>query len=299
MNKVLPIGRDFPQAALSWLSDFGELVKLRLTAMVLATALVGFYLGSGGAVDGWLLLHMILGTGLVAGGAAALNQLLERDADGRMRRTADRPLPAGRMGPDEALVLGFSMGVGGLIWLALGVNLAAAVVAALTLGIYVFIYTPMKRVSTFNTPVGAVAGALPPLLGWVAAQGSVSLGGWTLFAILFFWQMPHFMAIAWLYREDYERAGFKMLSAGDESGRLTAGQGLVHAMALVPVSLVPGLIGVAGVGYFAAAFLLGLGLVWVAFLFFLHPSERAARRLFVASILYLPLLMISLVLGGR
>ncbi|GAB4239818.1 MAG: heme o synthase [Candidatus Methylacidiphilales bacterium] len=299
MNKVLPAPRDVTQLCLAWMADVAELIKLRLTVMVLATSFLGFYLGSSGRMDGWLLLHTMAGTALVAAGSAALNQLLERDADGRMRRTADRPLPAGRMGPDEGLVLGFTMSVGGLAWLAWGVNLLAALVAALTLGIYLFIYTPMKRVSSLNTPVGAVAGALPPLLGWVAAQGSVSLMGWTLFAILFLWQMPHFMAIAWLYREDYARAGFRMISLGDEDGKLTAGQGLVYAVALVPATLVPSVVGVVGPAYFAAALLLGLGFGWLAFLFFLRPSERSARLLFLGSILYLPLLMVSLGLGLR
>ncbi|MFQ3669859.1 MAG: heme o synthase [Verrucomicrobiia bacterium] len=297
MNKALTAPREMTPLWLARVADWAELVKLRLTAMVLFTAFLGFYLGSGGGVDGWLLVNTMAGTALVAAGAAALNQLLEREADGKMRRTADRPLPSGRMSPDEALVLGFSMGVGGLMWLALGVNLLAAVVAAVTLGLYVFVYTPMKRVSAFNTPVGAVAGALPPLLGWVAAQGSVSLMGWTLFAMLFLWQMPHFMAIAWLYREDYARAGFRMISLGDEEGKITAGQGLIYALALVPVTLVPGLAGAAGAAYCAVALVLGLGFGWLALRFFLRPSERSARLLFFGSIVYLPLLMVSLGIG--
>jgi protoheme IX farnesyltransferase len=298
MSKAVSFGQRSPwTSVVAWCQDVSELVKLRLSALVLATTFLGFYLGSEGEMHGWLLFNTMMGTGLVAGGAAALNQLLEREQDAKMKRTQDRPLPGGRMHPDEVLILGFGFSVGGLIWLAMGVNMISAVVAALTLGIYLFIYTPIKRTSSLNTPIGAVAGALPPLLGWVAAQGSVSLAGWTLFAILFFWQMPHFMAIAWMFREDYAVAGFKMISLHDEEGVMTGRQGLIYAMALVPVSLIPALVGLAGAIYFTAALFLGFAFVWLAFLFFLRPTVRSARVLFFGSIIYLPLLMLALGLG--
>ncbi len=201
---------------------FAELIKARLTFLVLLTTLVGFYAGViRDGSDGFaLLIHTMIGTALVASGAAALNQLLEREHDAHMERTEDRPLPSGRMQPSTVLILGGLSGGGlGLIYLAVAVNPLTSLLGAITLGSYLFIYTPLKRVTTLNTIIGAIPGALPPLMGWTAARGNISAGGWSLFAILFFWQLPHFLAIAWIYREQYERAGFVMLPVVDPAGR--------------------------------------------------------------------------------
>ena len=197
-------------------ADFCELVKARLTALVVVTTLAGFYMGWSGAMDWRRLFNALFGTWLVASGSAALNELLERRTDAAMHRTRDRPLPSGRMSPDAALLIGFGLVVGGLAYLALLVNLLAATLAAVTMATYLFAYTPLKRRTPLNTLVGAIPGALPPVIGWAAATGTLDKGAWTLFAILFCWQMPHFLAIAWLYREDYARAGFVMLPNVDE-----------------------------------------------------------------------------------
>ena len=216
-----------------------ELFKLRLTILVLLTTFVGFYLGWRGPMAWGLMLHTLLGTALLAAGASALNQLLERDYDARMRRTEDRPLPSGRMTPEAALIIGGVCAGAGVIWLALAVNQLTAMLGALTLASYLFVYTPLKRLTTLNTAVGAIPGALPPLMGWTAARGEVTGEGWALFAILFFWQLPHFLAIAWMYREDYARAGFVMLPVADPTGARTGKQALSHTLGLLPVSLCP------------------------------------------------------------
>jgi heme o synthase len=272
------------------------LVKGRLTALVLLTTWVGFYVGSKGAVDFSLMLHTLIGTGLVAGGAAALNQLLEREHDAMMARTKDRPLPAGKLQPETVLIFGgISSGVG-LIYLALGVNLLTSLIGAVTLISYVFIYTPLKRITTLNTVVGAIPGALPPLMGWTAARGEMSMGGWTLFAILFFWQLPHFLAIAWMYREEYAKAGFVMLPVLDPGGARTGRQAVSHTLGLLPVSLAPFLFQIAGVYYLAGAFVLGMVFIGFAMQFSRRMTCESARRLFYISILYLPLLLIMMVL---
>jgi len=275
---------------------FSELVKARLTALVLITTLVGFYSGSGAQMDYWKLIHAMLGTALVACGASALNQLLEREQDAKMRRTENRPLPSGKMQPDTVLLLGAALAAGGLLYLAFAVNLLTSFLGAVTLGSYLFIYTPLKRVTTLNTLIGAVPGAIPPLMGWTGATGHVSAAGWSLFAILFLWQLPHFMAIAWLYREDYARGGFKMLPIVDPDGSKTAAQAICHSLGLIPVSLFPSLLGVAGVIYFGGAILLGLAFLFFAIEFSRKLTAERARYLFIASIVYLPLLLGLLVL---
>jgi protoheme IX farnesyltransferase len=247
-------------------------------------------------MDYWKLLHAMLGTGLLACGAAALNQLLERGPDAKMRRTENRPLPSGRMQPDTVLLVGVGMITVGLAELALLVNLLTSFLGALTVVSYVFIYTPLKRLTTLNTLIGAIPGAIPPLMGWTAATGHISAGGWSLFAILFLWQLPHFMAIAWLYREDYARGGFKMLPIVDPDGRRTASQALFHSFGLIPISLFPALLGVAGVIYFSGAILLGAAFFYFAVQFARGLTAEKARRLFIASILYLPALLGLLVL---
>jgi protoheme IX farnesyltransferase len=270
---------------------FCELIKARLTFLVLLTTLVGFYVGVRGAMDYVLLLHTLLGTGLVASGAAALNQFLERQHDARMRRTEDRPLPSGRLLPDTALMFGGVSSAAGLIDLALAVNLLTSLLGAVTLCSYLFIYTPLKRVTTLNTAIGAVPGALPPLMGWTAARGEINVEGWSLFAILFFWQLPHFLAIAWMYRDDYAKAGFAMLPVFDPDGQRTAGQTFSHTLGLLPISLCPFLLRLDGVVYLAGALVLGLAFLWQAAQFSRDLTVQRARQLFYASILYLPLLL--------
>lgn len=296
MEKSLPIkqGSSF---ATAWMSDLMELTKARLTFLVLVTTFVGFYLGSGVPLDWRGLFHAMLGTTLLAAGASALNQLLEREADAKMHRTQGRPLPAGRMGPDEVLILGFVSALSGLIYLGVCLNLVSAMIGALTLGTYLFVYTPLKRVTTLNTVVGAVPGALPPVLGWVAVRGSAGIEAWTLFAILFFWQIPHFMAIAWMHREDYARGGFCMLSQNDPEGRATSRQALVYAMALVPVSLLPVMLGMCGNFYFVSALVLSSAFAFLAWKFLREPTILRARHLFWGSITYLPLLLAAMVVG--
>lgn len=283
-------------AAKSTFSVLSELVKARLTALVLITTLVGYYAGSSAPLDYWKMLHALLGTALLACGASALNQFLERELDAKMRRTGDRPLPSGRMTPDAVLLIGAGLSVVGLAELIFFVNKLTAFFGAMTLISYVFIYTPLKRVTTLNTLIGAVPGAIPPLMGWTSATGELSAAGWSLFAILFLWQLPHFMAIAWLYREDYARAGFQMLPIIDPDGRKTAAQAVCHAFGLIPVSLFPSLLGVTGVVYFAGAILLSGAFFIFAFRFSRVVSAERARQLFIASIVYLPVLLGLLVL---
>jgi protoheme IX farnesyltransferase len=270
---------------------FGELIKARLSCLVLLTTLVGFYVGSRGTMDYLLMIHTLLGTGLVAGGAAALNQLLERKHDARMRRTEDRPLPSGRLQPDTVLMFGGFCSVAGLVYLALAVNLLTSALGAITLSSYLFVYTPLKRVTSLNTAVGAIPGALPPLMGWTAARGEINAEGWSLFAILFFWQLPHFLAIAWMYRDDYAAAGFKMLPVFDAGGQRTGRQTVSHTLGLLPVSLCPFLFQLAGVVYLAGALVLSTAFLWHAIQFSRELTLARARKLFYASIIYLPLLL--------
>lgn len=279
-----------------WMAIYADLIKARLTFLVVLTTLVGFYLGSPNHVDYLLMLHAVLGTALVASGAAALNQLLEREYDAKMRRTKDRPLPSGRLQPTTVMVFGGVCACAGLLDLALAVNLTTSVIGAISLLSYLFIYTPLKRMTWLNTAVGAVPGALPPLMGWTAARGELSLAGWALFAILAFWQLPHFLAIAWMYREEYEKAGFKMLPVIDPQGHRTGRQAISHTLGLLPVSLCPFLFHVTGLFYLVAALVLGLAFLWFAVQFARHMTIPRARQLFFVSILYLPLLLVMMVL---
>jgi heme o synthase len=268
-----------------------DLTKVRLTSLVLLTTLVGFYVGERGALDYVLLLHAIVGTALVAGGASALNQLLEKDYDALMRRTQSRPLPSGRLQPEAALLFGVVSASLGMIYLAVLVNPLTSLLSAVTFVTYVFVYTPLKRVTPLNTLVGAVPGALPPLMGWTAARGEITVEGWSLFAILFFWQLPHFLAIAWLYREEYERAGFAMLSVTDLEGHRTGQYAVCHTLGLLPVSLCPFLFHLAGPFYGAGALLLGGTFLAFAIQFARKLTRVDARKLFYVSILYLPVLL--------
>jgi heme o synthase len=279
----------------SWTSVFADLVKARLTTLVLLTTLVGFYLGWQGAMNYALMLNTLAATALVAAGASALNQLLEREYDAKMRRTQGRPLPSGRLQPTTVMIFGGVSSVAGLIYLALAVNLVTSVLGAVTLVSYLFIYTPLKRVTWLNTAIGAVPGALPPLMGWTAARGELSGEGWALFAILFFWQLPHFFAIAWMYRDEYARAGFKMLSNVDADGRRTAEQSISNTLALLAVSLFPFVFKMAGTTYLAGAIVLGAVFLWCAIRFSRRLTLTTARQLFFASIIYLPLLLALMV----
>lgn len=273
-----------------------DLFKARLTFLVVLTTLVGFYVGSRGPINYLLMVHAVLGTAMVAAGAAALNQLLEREHDAKMKRTASRPIPSGEMTPDTALVIGAACSAAGLIYLALAVNLITAVLGALTLCSYLFVYTPLKRVTSLNTAIGAIPGALPPLMGWTAARGEISGEGWSLFAILFFWQLPHFLAIAWIYREEYGRAGYAMLPVLDQTGERTGRQALSHTLGLLPISLCPFVFKLVGLLYLGGALILGIAFLYCAFQFSRELSVARARALFYASILYLPLLLGLMVL---
>src|SRR6266446_7394025 len=257
-------------AAKSWLAVYADLFKARLTFLVLLTTLVGFYIGFRGPLDYLLMMHTLLATALVASGASALNQLLERDYDAKMRRTQSRPLPAGRLQPQTVLMIGTASALLGLAYLALAVNLVTSVIGAASLVSYLFIYTPLKRVTWLNTAVGAIPGALPPLMGWTAARGEASSQGWALFAIVAFWQLPHFLAIAWVYRDEYARAGFKMLPVIDPAGHRTGRQAVWHTLGLLPVSLCPFLFRLTGPVYLAGALVLGVAFLWFAIQFSRH-----------------------------
>ena len=270
---------------------FSDLIKARLTFLVLLTTLVGFYAGYSGKANMLLLMNTMLGTALVASGASALNQLIEKEHDAKMERTADRPLPSGRMQPSTVLIFGVSSGILGLLLLAYAVNLLTCLLGAITFVSYLFVYTPLKRVTSFNTIVGAIPGALPPLMGWAAARNEISLGGWALFAILFFWQLPHFYSIAWIYREQYEKAGFVMLPGVDPTGERTGRAAISHTLGLLPISLAPIVCHMAGGLYLAGALVLGIAYLWYAIQFSRHLNIPRARQLFFISILYLPLLL--------
>jgi protoheme IX farnesyltransferase len=280
----------------SWLAVYADLIKARLTTLVLLTTLVGFYLGWRGPMNYLLMLNAVLGTALVASGAAALNQLLEREHDAKMRRTRNRPLPSGRLQPPTVMIFGGVCSCAGLLYLALAVNLTTSVIGAVSLLSYLFIYTPLKRVTWLNTAVGAIPGALPPLMGWTAARGELSGEGWALFAILAFWQVPHFFAIAWIYRDEYAKAGFVMLPVIDPGGRRTGRQAVSHTLLLLPVSLCPFVYHLTGKFYLIGALVLGFAFLFFAVQFARHMTVPRARQLFFVSILYLPLLLIVMVL---
>jgi heme o synthase len=263
---------------------------------VLLTAAAGFYLGARGGVDVWLLAQTLVGVALVAAGTNAFNQVRERDVDARMRRTQGRPLPSGRVSPRAAAWFAAVISVTGVAYLAVAVNRLTAALAAVTLVSYVLLYTPLKRRTTLNTLIGAVPGALPIVGGWTAAGGALGPAVAALFWILFLWQLPHFLALAWIYREDYRRGGLVMVSVSDPEGRETARLALLYAAALVPVSLVPALLGVTGALYFYGALVLGLGYAGAAVALGRAVTTARAWRVFLASIVYLPALLTLMVL---
>ena len=279
------------------LNDFVALAKPRLNVLVVASSLAGYVMGGGEMSDAARVIFTVLGTALVAGGASAFNQVIERGPDGLMRRTRLRPVPDGRLQPAESLVFATLMSAAGLLVLAAGVNGLSAMVALATLLVYAVIYTPLKRRSSFSTVVGAIPGALPPVIGWAAARDTLAPGAWILFAIVFLWQLPHFLAIAWIYREDYARAGFPMLPVIEPDGRSTGRQAIFYCAALLPVSLAPTLAGMADTMYFAAALLLGLAFLTLTIKFARTRAVADARRLFFGSIIYLPVLWIAMIAG--
>lgn len=297
-----PAGADVANIGLSdarrssAVSDFIALTKPRLNFLVVLTSAAGYYLGSAGITDPWRMVNAVAGTALVAGGAAVLNQVYERDTDRLMRRTRTRPLPDQRITPRDASWFGGAISLVGLAMLWIWGNQLTAVLALATILIYLAVYTPLKRQSSISTLVGAIPGALPPLIGWAAAQNSLSIGGWTLFLILFLWQIPHFMAIAWMYREDYGAAGFPMLPVAEPDGRRTGRQAVLYAAALLPLSMLPALVGITGLAYYWFAFVLGAGLLGLSLRFSSQRSDRAARMLFFGSIIYLPLVLVAMVL---
>lgn len=284
------------EAEHSRLSDFSQLIKTRLTFLVLVTAGVGFYIGTAGPVDVLRLFNVLFGAGLAAAGASALNQWWERDLDAVMLRTRERPVPAGRMRPASALILGCIFAVIGIIYLALTTNFLATILTAITVGIYILAYTPLKRVTTTNTLIGAIPGALPPLIGWAAARNSLDLSAWSLFAIVFIWQMPHFFAIAWICRQDYERAGFRMLSSNDETGIRSASQAVLFCIFLLLIAIIPSFIGMANSFYLLIEIILGGLFTAAAMRFHQAATINNARLLFFSSIIYLPLLFAALIL---
>ena len=276
----------------STVSDYWTLTKPEVNVLVLASTLAGFYLGSRGPLSGLRLAHTLLGTLLVASGTATLNQFIEREYDARMRRTANRPLPAGRLAPSWALGFGVLLSAAGALDLALAVNALSSLLAVLTLGSYLAFYTPLKRRTPLCTLVGAFPGAMPPLIGWAAARGSLSREAWVLYAVLFLWQFPHFLGIAWMYREDYARAGYIMLPLKDVDGRFTGREIFACTLLLLPVSLMPVLLGQAGVVYLVGATLVGLAFLLCGARLAHSRSNALARSLVLASVVYLPLLFV-------
>lgn len=276
--------------------DFLALAKPRIVFLVLVTVAVGYLLGARGASHPLGLTLALVGTGLVAGGASAWNQYLERDRDRKMRRTQRRPLPAGRVEPLHAALFGSALTIAGLAVLAAGPHPVSALVALATFVLYSFLYTWLKGFTTLNTAVGAIPGALPPVIGWTAATGQFGLEALSLFLIMFLWQFPHFLAIAWIHRDDYRRAGVHMLPHHDPCGILTARQSAWHALVLIPASLLPTAIGLAGPVYFAGALLLGAWYLLSAVQFWRNVSDATARRMLRVSFLYLPVVLLLLVL---
>jgi protoheme IX farnesyltransferase len=276
-----------------------DLTKPRITLLVVLTAMAGYLLASSGGINYIGLLELSLGVALLSSGISTLNQYMERDLDALMRRTESRPLPSGKLAPMQALLFGAGLSIVAITYLAISVNALTAALGVVTFASYLFVYTPLKTRTTLSTVLGAVPGAMPPLIGWVAARNEASIEAWVLFAILFLWQFPHFLAIAWMYREDYGRAGIKMLPVVEPEGRITGRQILIYTLLLLPVSLMPSMMKITGLVYFIGAILLGL--------MFLYFSARAAqsrtawqaRRLLLASVLYLPALFILMVFNQR
>jgi len=279
--------------------DYIELTKPRITWLILMSTGIGYFFGLRGAANWWdffrnihllSLLNTVLGTGLIASGTAALNQWYERDADRKMRRTADRPLPSGKLTSGRALAFGIALSIAGFVELWFGVNLLCALIGLFTLASYLFLYTPMKQRTWWSTTVGAIPGAMPPIIGFAAASGTVTADGWVLGAILFLWQFPHFYSIAWMYKDDYARAGIQMLPVVEPDGRSTARQIVLYGIALIPVSLIPTMLGMSGRLYLIGALLLGLWFLYSGVRVAVERSLSRARNVLITSVLYLPLI---------
>jgi protoheme IX farnesyltransferase len=278
------------------LTDLYELTKPRMNFLVVVTTMVGYYMAARGWADWLRIVYTLMGTAMTAAGASVLNQYVEREFDGRMRRTANRPLPGGRLRPADALLFGITLAVLGVGILLVFVNPLTALLGALTLALYVFIYTPAKRRTSLCTIIGAIPGAIPPVMGFTAVHGVITPQALTLFAILFLWQMPHFLAIAILYRDDYARGGFLMLPVVDKNLEMTGRQIMLYSLSLVTVSLTPAILGMAGVVYFVAALLLGIAFCGFGFVCARSKLRSDAKQLFLASIVYLPALLAALMI---
>lgn len=294
--ELAPLRRPRARVLPGRLNDFYELTKPRMNVLVVLTTLIGFCVASRGAIDWLLLLHTVLGTALCAGCASVLNQFIEREHDGKMPRTLDRPLPAGRVRPWEALLYGIVLGVAGVAYLLSLTNPLTAALGLITIVWYLALYTPAKRFTTLNTVIGAVPGAIPPMMGFTAATGAITPGALAVFGILFFWQMPHFLAIAILYRNDYAAGGFKMLPVVDKELHVTSRQIVLYAAVLIPVSLSAALLRVAGNFYAWSALMLGLAFLSFAITAAATRTRSDARWLFVASIVYLPLVLAAMMI---
>jgi protoheme IX farnesyltransferase len=305
-STTLPLS-GFRTRATSLLRDYAELTKLRVTTLIIMTAWCGYFFAAHQAGESWIsfgLLHALIGIGLVSGGTAALNEVMEHEVDSHMRRTALRPIPAGRMSLAHATTIGLLMSIGGSFYLAIFTNPLTGLLTFLTSVVYLAAYTPLKRISPICTFVGAFPGAMPGVLGWTAVRGRLEWGTLVLFAILFVWQFPHFFSIAWLYREDYEKGGIKMLPVVEEDGRSTARRILAYSIALIPISILPSFVGMAGRIYLVGAVVLGLALLYFGIrLAFLDlppnaaPSKMRARHVLQATVIYLPLLF-ALMMGN-
>lgn len=278
------------------MKDYIELTKPRITWLILMSTAIGYYFGHHGAWSFWAILHTVVGTGLIASGTAALNQWYEREADRHMRRTQNRPLPSGRITAVSALWFGIALAIAGGLELGLFVNWLASALGMLTLALYLFIYTPMKQKTWLSTTVGAFPGAMPPLIGYAAAANGLTADAWVLYAILFLWQFPHFYAIAWMYREDYSRAGIKMLPVVEPDGASTARQIIIYSVLLIPVSLLPMWLGMAGAIYTVGALAMGLGFLYAGVRVSVDRSRGKARSVLLASVVYLPVLYCLLLL---
>lgn len=281
------------------IAAYAELTKPRITFLIVLTAAAGFALGAKGRIDYLKMASAMVGIGLLSSGIATLNQYMERDLDALMRRTADRPLPSGKLLPWEALVFGAGLTILAQVYLAVLVNPLTALLGLTVIAGYLFAYTPLKTKTSLSTMVGAFPGAVPPLIGWTAARGELSLEAWVLFAILFLWQFPHFLAIAWMYREDYSRAGILMLPVVEPDGRITGQQIVIYTLMLLPVSLLPTALGISGQVYFFGAIILGLLFLYSSVRAAFSHSRQEARRLLLASVIYLPLLFILMVVNSK
>jgi heme o synthase len=280
------------------LADYWDLTKPGITFLVVITALAAFYIASQGSPNIMLLIHSLLGIACISGGGGTLNHFIERKYDLMMNRTKTRPIPSGRVHPTEALILGTGLSVLGIVYLVIAVNTLTALLGALTLIGYIGIYTPLKRISPHSTIIGAFPGAMPPVLGWTAVTGAVSLEAIILFAIVFFWQMPHFLGIAWMYRKDYEKGGFPMLPVVEPDGKSTSRMILIYCTGLIPVSLFPTILGMAGYIYFTTALLCGLVFLYFSIRVALSPTNMNAKYLVLASVFHLPVVMAFLMIDA-